>query len=147
MTTRQKAFRLNKQANDHAIEMRYSQAIVHYKHALTLYVSLAKENPIEHCLAIAHIFSNLAIIYLNLEQPKRCNEFHQNALRMHRVLTKTNPKKYATELAHCLIDGVRYLKEHPFTLYEAEMALNKVSNTQRIDKLVQVIRKLHAPTE
>ncbi|CAA6812956.1 MAG: Unknown protein [uncultured Sulfurovum sp.] len=144
-TTHQKAYKLNKLANEYATQMRYSQAIVHYKQALSLYVSLAKEDPIDYCLAIAHIFSNLSIIYLSLEQPRKSNEFHQNALRMHRVLCKTNPKKYALELANCLIDGVRYLKEHPFTLYEAEMVLNHVDDTRRIDELVRVIRKLHAP--
>ncbi|CAA6814123.1 MAG: Unknown protein [uncultured Sulfurovum sp.] len=147
MTRQKRAYALNEQANEYALQMRYSEAIIYYKQALSLYVALAKSNPIDHCLAIAHIFSNLAIIYLNLEQPKRCDEFHQNALRMHRVLCKINTKKYAVELANCLIDGVRYLKEHSFTLYEAEMVLNKVNDTKRIDKLVQVIRKLHAPTE
>lgn len=144
-TTHKKAYELNKQANEYALQLRYSQAIVYYKQSLSLYVALAKKNPIKYSLAIAHIFSNLAIIYLNLERPKRSSEFHQNALRMHRVLCKTNPKKYAIELASCLINGVRYLKEHPFTLYEAEMALNKVNDTERIDELVRVIRKLHSP--
>ncbi|CAA6802333.1 MAG: Unknown protein [uncultured Sulfurovum sp.] len=145
MTTHQKAFTLNQQANDHATQMRYSKAIVQYKQALSLYVSLAKAEPLDYCLPIAHVFSNLAIIYLNLERPKRADEFHQNALRMHRVLCKTNPKKYALELANCLIDGVRYLKEHSLTLYEAEMALHKISNTKRTIELVRVIRKLHTP--
>ncbi|CAA6803354.1 MAG: Unknown protein [uncultured Sulfurovum sp.] len=145
MTTHEKAFNLNQQANDHATQMRYSKAIVQYKQALSLYVSLAKNEPLNYCLPIAHVFSNLAIIYLNLEQPKRADDFHQNALRMHRVLCRTNPKKYALDLANCLIDGVRYLKEHSLTLYEAEMALNTVNDTERTDKLVRMIRKLHAP--
>jgi len=145
MTTHQQAYNLNQEANDHATQMRYSKAIVQYKQALSLYVSLAKTEPLNYCLPIAHVFSNLAIIYLNLEQPKRAEEFHQNALRMHRVLCKTNPKKYAHELANCLIDGVRYLKEHSITLYEAEMALHKISDRNRTLELVRVIRKLHAP--
>lgn len=143
MTKQQRALMLNEQANAYALKMYYSKAIIDYKQALSLYVSLAKTEPLKYCLPIAHIFSNLAIIYLNLEQPKRADEFHQNALRMHRVLCKTNPNEYALELAHCLIDGVRYLKEHSITLYEAEMVLDKVQNTERTAKMLRMMRKLH----
>jgi len=143
MTMHQKAFTLNQQANDHATQMRYSKAIVEYKQALSLYVSLAKNQPLNYSLPIAYVFSNLAIIYLNLNQPERAAEFHQNALKVHRVLCKINAEKYGLELANSLIDGVRYLKEHSITLYEAEMALNKVPNNKRTLELIRVIRKLH----
>ena len=144
MDKHQKALTLNKQANDYALEMRYSQAIIYYKEALVLYLSLAKTNPNDYCLPIAHIFSNLSIVYFSLEQPKKSDELHLNALRMHRVLAKSNPNKYAVELVRCLIDGVRYLGQHSLTLYEAEIVLNQISHAKGADKLVRVIRKLHS---
>ena len=140
----QRALVLNERANDYALEMRYSQAIVYYKQALSLYLSLAKCDPLEYCLPIAHVFSNLAIIYFNLEQASKSDELHQNALRMHRVLAKTNPNKYAIELVRCLIDGVRYLDQHSLTLYEAEIVINHISHAKGADSLVRVIRKLHS---
>ena len=145
MNTYQKALNLNEQANEYAMQMRYSQAIIYYKDALSLYLALAKNNPSEHCLAIAHIFSNLAIVYLNLERFEMSEGFHENALKMHRALAKVNPNKYALELVLCLVDGVRYLKQHPFTLYEAEMAVNRVKKLEETDALLGIIRKLHAP--
>ena len=144
MDKHQKALTLNKQANDYALEMRYSQAIIYYKEALVLYLSLAKTNPNDYCLPIAHIFSNLSIVYFSLEQPKKSDELHLNALRMHRALAKSNPNKYAIELVRCLIDGVRYLGQHSLTLYEAEIVLKQISHAKGADKLVRVIRKLHS---
>ena len=144
MDTQKTAFNFNQQANDYAMEMRYSQAIIYYKKALALYLSLAKNRPHDFCLPIAHIFSNLAIVYLNLEQPKKSDELHQNALRMHRVLAKVEPNKHAIDFVRCLIDGVRYLNQHSLSLYEAEMILNKITHAKGADKLVQVIRKLHS---
>ena len=144
MDRHQKALNLNEQANEYALEMRYSQAIIYYKEALVLYLSLAKNNPANYCLPIAHIFSNLSVVYFSLEQAKKSDELHLNALRMHRALAKTNPNKYAIELVRCLIDGVRYLGQHSLTLYEAEIVLNHIRHAKGADKLVRVIRKLHS---
>jgi len=144
MTKHQHALTLNKQANDYALAMRYSQAILYYKEALVVYLSLAKHNPADYCLPIAHIFSNLSIVYFSLEQFKKSDELHLNALRMHRALAKANPTKYAVGLVRCLIDGVHYLGQHSLTLYEAEIALNHVRHAKGADRLVGVIRKLHS---
>lgn len=144
MNRHEKALQLNEKANDYALKMRYSQAIINYKEALVLYLSLAKKNPADYSLPIAHIFSNLSIVYFSLEQYKRSNELHENALRMHRALAKSNPSKYAIELVRCLIDGVRYLGQHSITLYEAEIVLNQIAYAKGTDKLVLVIRKLHS---
>ena len=144
MNRHQKALKLNEQANDYALEMRYSQAIIYYKEALMLYLSLAKKNPADYSLPIAHIFSNLSIVYFSLEQPKKSDELHQNSLRMHRALAKANPNKYALELVRCLIDGVRYLGQHSITLYEAEMVLNQINHAKGAKNLVKVIQKLHS---
>lgn len=144
MDTEQKAFRLNEQANDYALELRYSKSIIYYKKALSLYLSLAKNDPTDYCLPIAHIFSNLSIIYYSLEQAKKADDLHQNALRMHRVLSKINPNKHAVDFVRCLIDGVRYLGQHSLTLYEAEIVLNEIAHAKGADKLVRVIRKLHS---
>ncbi len=144
MNRHQKALELNEQANNYALEMRYSQAIIYYKEALMLYLSLAKKNPADYSLPIAHIFSNLSIVYFSLEQPKKSDELHQNSLRMHRALAKANPSKYALELVRCLIDGVRYLGQHSITLYEAEMVLNQMNHAKGAKSLVKVIQKLHS---
>ena len=144
MGTQKEALALNHQANQYALELRYSQAIIYYRQALTIYLQLAKREPEEYSLAIAHIFSNLAIVYLNLEQPKKSNELHQNALRMHRVLAKTDPQRYAIDFVRCLIDGVRYLNQHSLSLYEAEIVLNQIIHAKGAEKLVRVIRKLHS---
>ena len=144
MNKYQKALHLNEQANDYALEMRYSKAITYYREALVLYLSLAKSNPNDYCLPIAHIFSNLSIVYFSLEQAKKSDDLYQNSLRMHRALAKMNPDKYAVELVRCLIDGVRYLEQHSVTLYEAEIVLNQISHAKGADKLVRVIRKLHS---
>lgn len=145
MKIEEKAIRYNQLANDYAVQMQYSQAIVYYKQSLSLYLSLAKHNPSEHGLAIAHIFSNLSIIYMGLEKFERANELHQNALMMYRVLTKNNHPKYAIDLVECLIDGVRYLNEHTFTLYEAKMVLGRLESTKKRHKLEKIIYKLHTP--
>jgi len=144
MEKHQKALKLNKQANDYALEMRYSQAIIYYKEALMLYLSLAKTNPSDYCLPIAHVFSNLSIVYFSLEQPEKSDELHQNSLRMHRALAKADPNKYAVELVRCLIDGVRYLGQHSLTLYEAEIVLNQIRHAKGTESLVRIIRKLHS---
>jgi tetratricopeptide (TPR) repeat protein len=144
MDKHQKALSLNEQANDYALKMRYSKALIYYKEALVIYLSLAKNNPTEYCLPIAHIFSNLSIVYFSLEQAQKSDELHQNALRMHRVLARTNPNKHAVDFVRCLIDGVRYLGQHSLTLYEAEIVLNQIRHARGTDKLVRVIRKLHS---
>jgi len=135
MNKYQKALHLNEQANDYALEMRYSKAIIYYREALVLYLSLAKSNPNDYCLSI---------VYFSLEQAKKSDDLYQNSLRMHRALAKMNPDKYAVELVRCLIDGVRYLGQHSVTLYEAEIVLNQISHAKGADKLVRVIRKLHS---
>jgi len=145
MKSEEKAIRYNQLANDYAVKMKYSQAIIYYKQSLSLYLTLAKSNPSEHCLPIAHIFSNLAIIYMSLEKHERADELHQNALKMYRVLNKTTQHKYASELVVCLIDGVRYLNQHTFTLYEAQMVLDKMQQTRKRQNLAKIIRKLHGP--
>jgi len=144
MTTHDRAIILNDLANSYALELRYTKAIERYKEALSLYIYLAKDKPITYGLAIAHLFSNMSMIYFNLKRKKESDAFHQNALKMHRVLTKHNPNLYGVELAQCIVDGVLYLKQHPFTLYEAEIVVNHIV-TEHSDKkkLVNAIRKLH----
>ena len=137
MNKHQKALHLNEQANDYALEMRYSKAIIYYREALVLYLSLAKSNPNDYCLPIAHIFSNLSIVYFSLEQAKKSDDLYQNSLRMHRALAKMNPDKYAVELVRCL-------RQHSVTLYEAEIVLNQIAHAKGADNLVRVIRKLHS---
>ncbi len=144
MDRQQEALSLTNQAHEYAMELRYSQAIIYYREALALYLNLAKSEPENYSLPIAHIFSNLAIVYLNLEQPKKSDQLYQNALRMHRVLAKTDPAKHAVEFVRCIIDGVRYLNQHSFTLYEAEIALNRINHAKGTESLVRVIRKLHS---
>ena len=143
MNLHDRAIILNELANSYAMKMQYSKAIERYKEALALYIELAKTKPIEYGLPIAHVFSNLSIIYLHLQKYDESDELHQNALKMHRVLSKHNPNRYAVELAQCLVDGVLYLKQHTFTLYEAEMAINTITLDCEKDELVRVIRKLH----
>lgn len=143
MKSEEKARRFNQLANDYAVQMKYSQAIIYYKQSLSLYLSLAKNNPKEYSLPIAHIFSNLSIIYKGLEKDERADELHQNALKMYRVLTKTNHHKYAADLVVCLIDGVRYLNEHTFTLYEAKIVLNRMQPTKKRDDFEKIIHKLN----
>jgi tetratricopeptide (TPR) repeat protein len=142
MKTVDKALRYYQLADDFATRMYYSKAIIYYKQSLSLYLSLAKHNPAEHGLPIAHIFSNLSIIYMSLEELKRCEELHENALKMYRVLVKTNYQKYAPELVSCLIDGVRYLNQHTITLYEAKIVLTHMEKSKKRDDLKKVVHKL-----
>jgi len=144
MNTHDRAIILNELANIYAMEMKYTKAINRYKEALSLFISLAKKKPVAYGLPIAHIFSNLSIIYLNLKKHKESKALHQNALKMHRVLSKHNANKYAVELAQCLVDGVLYLNQHSFTLYEAEIAINSIEMKCGKAQLVEAIRKLHA---
>ncbi len=146
MKLHDRAIILNELANSYAMKMQYSKAIERYKEALALYIELAKTKPIEYGLPIAHVFSNLSIIYLHLQKYDESDELHQNALKMHRVLSKYNPNRYAVELAQCLVDGVLYLKQHTFTLYEAEIAINTITLDYEKDELIRVIRKLHTVT-
>jgi len=145
MKTHDRAIILNDLANSYAVELRYTKAIDRYKEALSLYIYLARDKPVKYGIHIAHVFSNMSMIYLNLNKTKESEDLHQNALKMHRVLTKHNPNRYGIELAQCIVDGVLYLKQHSFTLYEAEMAVNTI-NTEDCDTeyLVGAIRKLHA---
>ncbi len=143
MNLNDRAITLNDLANSYAMKMQYSKAIERYREALALYIELAKSRPVDYGIHIAHVFSNLSIIYLHLQKYEESEELYQNALKMHRVLSKHNPNRYAVELAQCLVDGVLYLKQHSFTLYEAEMAINTITLDCETDKLVRVIRKLH----
>ena len=143
MNTHDRAIILNELANIYAMEMNYTKAIERYKEALSLFIALAKERPVAYGLSIAYIFSNLSIIYLNLKKYKESESLHQNALKMHRVLTRHNANKYAVELAQCLVDGVLYLKQHTFTLYEAEIVINSIDANGGKEKLMHAIRKLH----
>ena len=136
---------LNDLANSYAMDMHYSKAIERYKEALSLYISLARDKPVQYGIHIAHVFSNMSILYLNLNKVHESEELHLNALKMHRVLTKHNPNRYGIELAQCIVDGVLYLNQHAFTLYEAEMAVNSINATDcDTEYLVKTIRKLHA---
>lgn len=137
-----KAIILNDLANSYAIRMRYTKAIERYREALALYIGLAKKSPTDYSIHIAHVFSNLSIIYLTLKKAKEADEFHQNSLRVHRALVKHNPNRYSVGLASCIIDGVTYLKQHSLTLYEAEAVIKKVSENRRTKKLLEIIDKL-----
>ena len=66
LPTHDKAIILNDLANSYALNMRYTKAIERYRESLILYLALAKKEPVEYSLNIAHIFSNLSIIYLNI---------------------------------------------------------------------------------
>jgi len=142
MYTHDRAIILNDLANSYAVEMRYTKAIERYREALALYIKLAKSKPVDYSIHIAHVFSNLAIIHLNLEKIKEAEEFYQNSLRMHRALVKHNYNKYAIELASCLVDGVHYLKQHTWTLYEAEWIVKKIRGDYQAEKLIKIIYKL-----
>jgi len=143
MNLHDRAVILNELANSYAMKMQYSKAIERYKEALAFYIELAKTKPVKYGLPIAHVFSNLSIIYLHLQKYDESEELHHNALKMHRVLSRHNPNRYAVELAQCLVDGVLYLKQHTFTLYEAEMAINTITLDYEKDELIRFIRKLH----
>ena len=143
MQMHEKAIFLNELANTYAINMRYTKAIEKYREALALYIHLAKKSPVKYALNIAHVFSNLSIIYLNLKKNKESEELHQNALKMHRALVKHNPNTYGIELARCLVDAVLYMNQHTFTLYEAEMVINRIEGQKGSQKLCEVIQKLH----
>ena len=143
MNLHDRAIILNDLANSYAMKMQYTKAIERYKEALAFYIELAKTKPVKYGLPIAHVFSNLSIIYLHLQKYDESEELHHNALKMHRVLSRHNPNRYAVELAQCLVDGVLYLKQHSFTLYEAEMAINTITLDYEKDELIRVIRKLH----
>lgn len=143
MNSEEKARRFNQLADDYAADRKYSQAIIYYKQALSLYLSLAKRNPAEYSLPIAHIFSNLSIIYKCLDKHERAEELYANALKMYRVLVKTNQHKYASDFIVCLIDGVRYFKKHTLTLYEAKIILNRMQPTKKRDKLEKIIHTLN----
>jgi tetratricopeptide (TPR) repeat protein len=143
MNTHDRAIIFNDLANAYAEKMRYTKAIYYYKEALSLYIFLAKNKPTDYGLHIANVFSNLSAIYLQLNKVKESDIFHQHALKMHRALVKCNPNKYAIKLARCLVDGVLYLKQHSFTLYEAEMAVNKIESKSKKQLLLKAIRRLH----
>jgi tetratricopeptide (TPR) repeat protein len=140
--THDRAIILNDLANSYALEMRYSKAIERYKEALSLYILLAKKEPLIYGIHIAHIFSNLSIIYLNLEKNREADAFHQHSLKMHRALVKHNLSKYGVGLASCVIEGVFYLKQHSLTLYEAEGVLHNFRGDGRAERLLQAIGEL-----
>ena len=139
ITTHDKAIIINDLANTYAIDMRYTKAIVRYKEALALYLSLAKTQPLDYSIHIAHVFSNLAIIHHNLSKPKEASEFHHNSLKMHRVLVKQNFEKFGVGLASCIMEGVHYFKEHTLMLYEAEDILKKFEDNSRANKLLKAL--------
>jgi len=140
--THDRAIILNDLANNYALKMRYTKAIQRYREALSLYLTLAKKKPVDYGLHIAHIFSNLSIIYLNINKKKESETFYQNSLRMHRALVKNNLKKYGIGLAYCIMEGAFYLKQHSFTLYEAEAILNHFRGDGRADALLESIFEL-----
>jgi len=133
---------LNDLANNYAIKMRYTKAIEKYREALSLYIELAKDKPVEYGVHIAHVFSNLSIIYLNLSKPQESELLHLNALKMHRALTKHNPEKYSLMFINCLIEGVSYLKQHTLTLYEAELIITRIQNNLDVESLQKKIQSL-----
>jgi tetratricopeptide (TPR) repeat protein len=142
MQIHEKALTLNDLANRYAVKMRYTKAIDHYRQALAYYIFLAKSEPVNYGIHIAHVFSNLSIIYFQLGKKMEADELHQNALKMHRVLAKNNPLKYCIELARCLVDGVLYLGEHPIALYEAELAILQIEEEVGAKELIALIQKL-----
>jgi len=133
---------LNDLANNYAVKMRYTKAIEKYREALSLYIELAKDKPVEYGIHIAHVFSNLSIIYLNLKKYTESELLHLNALKMHRALTKHNPQKYSLLLINCLIEGVCYLKQHTLTLYEAELVITRIPNDFEVEELRKKIQSL-----
>jgi tetratricopeptide (TPR) repeat protein len=137
-----RAITLNDLANSYALELRYTKAIARYKEALALYISLAKKQPTDYGIHIAHIFSNLSIIYLHLNKQKEVKEFHHYALSMHRALCKHDFSKYGIGLASCIMEGVFYLKQHSLTLYESEMILNNFRGENRAEELRQALFEL-----
>jgi len=144
MLLHDRAITLNDLANIYAMKMQYTKAVERYREALALYIELAKDEPIRYGLAIAYIFSNLSIIYLQLGKVEKSESLHVNALKMHRSLAKHNIGRYGLTFVECLVDGVLHLKQHSFTLYEAEMILNQIRGHQKErEELVEVIRKLH----
>lgn len=141
-TIHDKAIILNDLANSYAMSLRYTKAIARYKEALALYLSLAKKEPSNYGVAIAHVFSNLAIIHLNLHKFKEAEEFHKNSLKMHRVLVRHNYKKYAIGYATCIMEGVHYLKQHALMLHEAEGLLHRFYGNPLAEQLLRAIKKL-----
>jgi len=137
--THDRAIILNDLANTYAIKMRYTKAIERYHEALALYLHLAKDEPLVYSIHIAHIFSNLSIIYLNLNQKEKSTELHANALKVHRALARQNFQKYAIGCACCIIDGVDYLNEHSFMLYEAEIILKRFQKNCQVKELLESI--------
>ena len=140
--THDRAIILNDLANSYALEMRYSKAIARYKEALALYIALAKKEPLNYGIHIAHVFSNLSVIYFNLEKKREADAFHQHSLKMHRALVKNNLAKYGVGLACCLIEGVFYLNQHSLTLYEAEGVLYNVRGEEQAEQLLEAVWEL-----
>ena len=138
----ERAIRLNDLANKYALDMRYTSAIEHYREALALYLHLAKEKPIFYGLHIAHVFSNLSAINLELNKFKRSEELYFNALKMHRALAKHDFEKYGLGLGICLVEGVQYLRQHTVILYEAEMVLSRIKGDYVCDELLDQIDTL-----
>ena len=143
MYTHKKAMSLNNLANYYAVNKHYVKAVEHYRKALTLYDILAEEKPFEYGIYMADILNNLSMLYLDMNRMAKSKELHENALSIYRELAKQNPHRFAIELVQCLVDGVIYLKEHSFTLYEAEMALYKIKEIGEAEHLMKAIRKLH----
>ena len=142
LCTYDRAIILNDLANSYALEMRYSKAIARYKEALSLYISLAKKEPLNYGIHIAHVFSNLSVIYFNLEKTREADAFHQHSLKMHRALVKNDLDKYGVGLASCVIEGVFYLKQHTLTLYEAEGVLHNFRGEGQAEQLLEAIWEL-----
>jgi len=140
--THDRAIILNDLANSYATKMRYTKAIERYREALALYIKLAKDKPIDYGLHIAHVFSNLSIIYFNLEKFQEAKMLHKNALKMHRLLVKQDVENYGIGFACCIIEGVHYLNEHSIMLYEAEVTLNRLPTNKEAIELLDAIAKL-----
>lgn len=137
-----RAIVLNDLANSYALEMRYTKAIEKYREALALYISLAKDKPVDYSLHMAHVFSNLSIIYFNLKKFHDAEEFYKHALRLHRALGKHSFDKYGIGLACCIMEGVCYLKQHSLMLYESEAILNNFRGIPRAEGLLEGIVEL-----
>lgn len=142
LSVNDRAITLNDLANSYALEMRYTKAIARYKEALALYLSLSKEEPLKYGLHIAHVFSNLSIIYLQLKKIKESHSFYCYGLKMHRVLAKHNIQIYGIGFASAIIEGVYYLKQSSLNLYEAEIVLKKFRGVERAENLLQGIMEL-----
>jgi len=140
--THDRAIILNDLANSYATKMRYTKAIERYREALALYIKLAKDKPIDYGLHIAHVFSNLSIIYFNLDKFKEAQMLHKNALKMHRLLVKQDIQSYGIGFASCIIEGVNYLNEHSIMLYEAELTLNQLFKDEKVIELLDDIAKI-----